>query len=75
MLLEKVAEIIVKTAHCNADDVKAETELESLGIDSLGAITLIFELEEAFDIEIPNEAIPSIKTVNDILEKLEGTTQ
>jgi acyl carrier protein len=73
MVLEKVAEIIVKTFHCNAEDIKAETKLESLGIDSLGAITLIFELEEAFDIEIPNEAIPSIKTVNDIIEKLEGT--
>ena len=75
MVLEKVAEIIVKTFHCNAEDIKAETKLESLGIDSLGAITLIFELEEAFDIEIPNEAIPSIKTVNDIIEKLEGADQ
>lgn len=73
MVFEKVAEIIVKTVNCNAEDIKAETKLESLGIDSLGAITLIFELEEAFDIEIPNEAIPSIKTVNDIIEKLEGT--
>ncbi len=75
MILEKVAEIIVETVHCNAEDIKAETELESLGIDSLGAITLIFELEEAFGIEIPNEVIPSIKTVNDIIEKLEVAGQ
>jgi len=46
-----------------------------LVIDSLGAITLIFELEEAFGIEIPNEVIPSIKTVNDIIEKLEVAGQ
>ena len=70
MSLEKVAEIIVKTVNCKVEDVQPETELEALGIDSLKAITVIFELEEAFDIEIPNEVIPSIVTVNDILDKL-----
>ncbi len=70
MIFEKVAEIIVNTAHCKIEDVRPESELEVLGIDSLKAITVIFELEEAFDIEIPNEVIPSIVTVNDILEKL-----
>jgi acyl carrier protein len=71
MTLDRVAEVIVKTAHCKAEDVRPETELAALGIDSLKAITVLFELEEAFDIEIPNELIPSIITVSDILEKLE----
>ncbi len=71
MVLEKVAEIIAKTAHCNVEDITPETRLETLGIDSLKAITLMFELEEAFDTEIPNELISSIITVNDILDKLE----
>jgi acyl carrier protein len=70
MILDKVAEIIVKIARCNIDDIKPETELLTLGIDSLKAITVLFELEEAFDVEIPNEMIPSIVTVNDIVEKL-----
>ena len=70
MLFEKVAEIIVKTANCKIEDVQPETELEALGVDSLKAITVIFELEEAFDIEIPNDVIPSIVTVSDILDKL-----
>ena len=71
MGLEKVAEIIAKTAHCRIEDVQPETELESLGIDSLKAITVLFELEEAFDTEIPNELISTITTVSDILDKLE----
>ena len=70
MVLDKVAEIIAKTAHCRVEDVKPETDLETLGIDSLKAITVLFELEEAFDIEIPNELISSITTVSDILDKL-----
>jgi acyl carrier protein len=72
MILEKVAEVIVNTVHCKVEDVRPETELIALGIDSLKAISVLFELEEAFDIEIPNELIPSIVTVNDILEKLEA---
>jgi acyl carrier protein len=70
MVLEKVAEIIVKETHCKIEDVRPETELEALGIDSLQALVVIFELEEAFDIEIPNEQITSIVTVKDILDKL-----
>ena len=75
MILNKVAEIIVKITHCNVDDVRPETELVTLGIDSLKAITMLFEVEEAFDISIPNEIIPSIITVNDILEKLDDSRQ
>jgi acyl carrier protein len=71
MALDKVAEIIAKTAHCKVEDITPETELQALGIDSLKAITVLFELEEAFDIEIPNELISSIITVDDILDTLE----
>lgn len=70
MVLDKVAEVIANTAHCKIEDVTPAAELKALGVDSLKAITVLFELEEAFDIEIPNEIIPSIVTVNDILEKI-----
>ena len=70
MILEKVTEVIAKAVQCNIEDVTPETELAALGVDSLKTISLIFELEEAFDIEIPNEAITSIATVSDIMEKL-----
>ena len=70
MLLDKITEIIVNTGNCNIEEVKPEAELRNLGIDSLKAITVLFELEEAFDIEIPNELIPTIVTVNDIMLKV-----
>jgi len=70
MILEKITDIIVDTAGCKPEDVTPEAELLALGVDSLKAITVLFELEEAFDIEIPNEVIPSIVTVNDIINKI-----
>jgi len=69
-MLDKITQIIVSTSNCNAEDVNPQAKLETLGIDSLKAITVIFELEEAFDVEIPNEVIPSIVTVSDIIDKL-----
>ena len=68
--LSKIANIVVETAGCNFNDVTEEAELESLGVDSLKAITVLFELEEVFDIEIPNELIPTIVTVQDIIDKI-----
>jgi acyl carrier protein len=67
----KVANIIVETSGCNFEDVTLASKLESLGVDSLKAITVLFELEEVFDIEIPNELIPTIVTVQDIMDKVE----
>ena len=72
MSLNRVAEIIARTAHCKVEDVNPETELESLGIDSLKAITVLFELEETFDVEIPNELVATISTVRDIMDRLDA---
>jgi len=67
----KVANIIIETSGCNFEDITLDVKLESLGVDSLKAITVLFELEEVFDIEIPNEVIPTIITVQDIMDKVE----
>ena len=70
MSLKIIAEIISKTAQCNIEEVQPDVKLKDLGLSSLDTITMLFDLEEAFDVEIPNEIIPSIVTVNDILEHL-----
>ena len=75
MLLNKIAEVIANTAHCKIEDITPEAELVALGVDSLKAITVLFEIEETFDIEIPNELITSIVTVNDIMEKVADIRQ
>ena len=51
-----------------ADKITLEANLQELGIDSLDVFTLLFELENAFQISIPDEDVRSIHTVNDIVE-------
>ncbi len=54
-----------------SDAFTLETPLEELGIDSLKAITILYELEDRLDIEVPNEVFDSIKNVGDIVQQIQ----
>ncbi len=68
----KVTSIIAALRKLPPAEVRLDATLEQLGIDSLDKINLLFELESAFDIEIPDEEARSISTVGDIVRKLEA---
>lgn len=53
---QKVIEIIAEQAVLEPSDVKMDSTLEDLGIDSLGLVESIFAIEEAFDIQVPFNA-------------------
>ena len=44
--------------------------LDDLGADSLDVVELVMALEEEFGIEVPDEDVETIKTVNDIVTYL-----
>lgn len=47
--------------------------LEDLGIDSFGAVEMVFDLEEKFDIQIPynsNDARVELETVGDVVNAI-----
>ena len=52
----KVVAIIAEQAVLDVADVKLDSTLASLGIDSLGLVESIFAIEEAFDISVPFNA-------------------
>ncbi|MDB2530604.1 phosphopantetheine-binding protein [Paracoccaceae bacterium] len=53
---KKVIEIIAELAVLEVEDVSLDSNLDSLGIDSLGLVESIFAIEETFDIQIPFNA-------------------
>jgi acyl carrier protein len=69
---DKVISIVAAIKRVAPETINQETSLEQLGIDSLDKINLLFELESAFNIDIPDEVAGSIKTVGDIVGKLEA---
>ena len=52
----KVIAIIAEQAVLDVEDVKLDSTLTSLGIDSLGLVEAIFAIEEAFDVSVPFNA-------------------
>ena len=53
---DQVIAIIAEQALLEPEDVKLDSTLASLGIDSLGLVESIFAIEEAFDITVPFNA-------------------
>jgi acyl carrier protein len=67
VLLQQVAERFDK----NIDDISPATTLESLEVDSLGKIELLFDLEDHFKVRIPNEAYKLI-TLQDVADLIDS---
>ncbi len=58
---------IARQKNIDPRSIGLDASLERLHISSLDAITILYEIEEALGIEIPNEALDSLKTVQDIV--------
>ncbi|WP_234422230.1 acyl carrier protein [Sedimenticola thiotaurini] len=52
----------------DVDSIALETSLQDLGVTSLDAITIVYEVEEVCDIEVPNDELESLRTVQDIVD-------
>ncbi len=46
--------------------------LDDLGADSLDVVELVMTLEEAFDIEVPDEAVEDMRTIGDVQRYVEA---
>ena len=73
MDFEKVKEIIVDSLSCDESQVTMEANLkDDLNADSLDAVELIMQIEEEFEVEIPDEVASNMKTVKDIVDYIEA---
>ncbi len=68
---QKVIAAIAKMKRIPPDSVTLDSSLEELKIDSLDGLNLFFELEEAFDINIPDEGAKQMRSVRQIVDGLD----
>jgi acyl carrier protein len=55
-----------------AEVTKDASILDDLGADSLDVVELVMALEEAFDIEVPDDAVEEMRTIGDIQRFVES---
>lgn len=73
MVLERVKNVVAKQLGLEASEVNVKASFtDDLGIDSLEIFEIVMSLEEEFEIEIPNEDIEDIKSVEDISKYIES---
>ncbi len=69
---ERVVDIVAEQLGVSKDQVKRETHfVNDLGADSLDTVELVMELEEEFDINIPDDAAEKITTVGEAIDHIE----
>lgn len=73
MINDKVKEIISKQLSVDVKKISDSTNIaEDLGADSLDLVEILMSLEDEFGVSIPDEAIPEIKTVKDVVDFIES---
>ncbi len=69
---EQVYEIIQRKLSVNPEQITPEAVFtEDLGADSLDTVELVMDLEEEFNITIPEEDQEKLRTVQDAIDYLE----
>ena len=74
--LEKIKEIIAESLGTDISTLTEETSFkEDLGADSLDLYQIILGVEDAFDIEIPQEEAEKIVTVADAIDLIQRVVE
>ena len=73
MVLEKVKAILSEKFDVEEDSITPDTNLsEDLEADSLDVVDLLMSIEDEFEIEVPDEEIENIKTVDQLVKYIEA---
>lgn len=72
MIFDEVKEILSEQLDVDADRIELTTNLsDDLGADSLDAIDVVMTIEDQYSIEVPDDVIETMKTVEDIVNFIE----
>ncbi|MBQ3762904.1 MAG: acyl carrier protein [Clostridia bacterium] len=70
-VFNKVSELILAQLPISADQIKPESRLvEDLGADSANIMILICDIENEFDVQVDNDMLAKVSTVDDIVKYL-----
>lgn len=65
---DRVIRVIAETQRIPIESITIDSTFEELKIDSLDGINILFALENEFNINIPDDAVRSVRSVRDMME-------
>jgi acyl carrier protein len=71
MLEQEIIAAIAAARKIQPGRISLDSTFEELGVDSLDSLTILFALEERFDISIPDEAAREMRTVREVVDGLQ----
>jgi acyl carrier protein len=71
-IFETITDIISSKKGVDRNLISIDSTFDELGLDSLDAIELIADLEEAFNVTIPNTELQGIKSIRQAVDGLSG---
>jgi acyl carrier protein len=69
-IFETITDIISSKKGVDRNLISIDSTFDELGLDSLDAIELIADLEEAFNVTIPNTELQGIKSIRQAVDGL-----
>ena len=73
MVFDKIKEIIAEQLGVEEDVITVDTNLmKDLEADSLDAVEIIMAIEDEYDIEVPDEDIEKLRTVDALVSYIES---
>lgn len=73
---ERVVAIVAEQLGADKEKITEKTSfVNDLGADSLDQVELVMELEEEFDINIPDDAAEKIQTVGEAIKHIKSASQ
>ena len=73
MVYDIVVDTLCDQLDLDENDISMESSLvDDLDIDSISYFEIIMELEDEFDIDIPDEAAEDMRTVSDLVNYIEA---
>jgi acyl carrier protein len=70
--LTRIKELAAKQFGGEPDAIDENAPVDQLGIDSLGFLEFLFELEDKFGISIPQESVADVKTLAELATAIDG---
>jgi acyl carrier protein len=72
-IAEKIVSALAEYLRRDKSTIQPEHHLQrDLGLDSMAVIELVYRIEDAFDIQIPDDDLPKLTTVEQVVNYIQA---